>query len=178
MTKLHLGCGKRFISGYKHIDLAKFDHIDIFSSADNLSMIENDSVEEIYACHLLSYFDLKQVKDVLGEWNRVLAKGGILRLSVPDFDSLLKIYGETGNLRKILGPIFGQMALNDSTIYHRTTYNRSLLKEVLMEANFHQIKDWDTFDTFPEQDDFSKAFFPHKDSSGVQVSLNILAEKV
>tara|TARA_B100000029_G_C17313777_1_gene865399 strand:+ start:261 stop:797 length:537 start_codon:yes stop_codon:yes gene_type:complete len=178
MIKLHLGCGKRFIPGYKHVDLAKFDHIDVFTSADNLSMFENDSVEEIYACHLLEYFDLNQVKDVLGEWNRVLVRGGILRLSVPDFDSLLKIYEKTKDLKKILGPIFGQMALNESTIYHRTTYNRTLLQEVLMEAKFNKIENWDTFRIFPQQDDFSKAFFPHKDPLGVQVSLNIMAQKI
>ena len=177
MIKLHLGCGKRFIPGYVHVDLARFDHIDFHASADNLSMLDSASAQEIYACHLLEYFDLGQVKDVLKEWSRVLVKGGLLRLSVPDFDALLRIYGKTQDLRKILGPVFGRMPLNDGTIYHRTTYNRSLLEEILLEANYKKIEDWDTFTTFPDHDDFSKAFFPHNDRSGDQVSLNIIAEK-
>ena len=41
MVKLHLGCGKRFIPGYVHVDLARFDHIDFHASADNLSMIDS-----------------------------------------------------------------------------------------------------------------------------------------
>ncbi len=177
MTKLHLGCGKRFIPGYTHVDLARFNHIEIFTNADNLSMIKDESADEIYACHLLNYFNLCEGKKVLKEWNRVLVKGGILRLSVPDFDALLKIYEETQDLQKILGPLFGQMPLNESTIYHRTAYNRSLLEEVLRGSKFHRIEDWDTFVTFPDHDDFSKAFFPHKDPTGIQVSLNIIAEK-
>ena len=92
MIKLHIGCGKRFIPGYKHIDLAKFDHIDIYASADNLSMLGDETAHEIYACHLLEYFDLNAVKEVLREWSRVLVKGGRLRLSVPDFDALSKIF--------------------------------------------------------------------------------------
>ena len=177
MIKLHLGCGKRFIPGYKHVDLAKFDHIDIFTSADNLGMIDTGSVTEIYACHLLEYFDVSKAKEVLSEWNRVLVRGGLLRLSVPDFDALIGIYSETKNLKKVLGPMFGKMALNDTTIYHRTIYNRSLLKEILGESNFHKVNDWDTFKVFPDHDDFSKAFFPHKDPKGIQVSLNMIAEK-
>ena len=177
MNKLHLGCGKRFIPGYMHLDLARFDHIDIFTSADDLSMIDNETVDEIYACHLLGYFDLFEAKNVLKEWNRVLVKGGRLRLSVTNFDALLKIYNKTQNIKKILGPLFGRMPLNENTIYHRTTYNRFILEEVLTETNFHKIKDWDTFSTFPDYDDFSKAFFPHEDRTGIQVSINILAEK-
>ncbi len=55
--KLHLGCGQRFIEGYIHIDIDDFQHIDYKTSIDNLSMIENDSCDLIYASHVLEYFD-------------------------------------------------------------------------------------------------------------------------
>jgi len=42
--KLHLGSGKRYLAGYLHIDISDHDHIDIKSSVDNLSEIENDTV--------------------------------------------------------------------------------------------------------------------------------------
>ena len=43
----------------------RFDHIDIFTSAEDLSMFDDGSVDEIYACHLLGYFDLFEVKKVM-----------------------------------------------------------------------------------------------------------------
>lgn len=55
MNKLHLGCGNKFLEGYKHVDLLDLPHIDYKTSVDNLSMIENESIDEIYACHVLEH---------------------------------------------------------------------------------------------------------------------------
>lgn len=176
--KLHLGCGKRYIEGYRHVDLATFPHIDVFTSVDDLSFFSDNSVVEIYASHVLEYFDRFDAISVLKEWKRVLSDGGILRLSVPDFDNLIKIYQETSDLRSILGPMYGRMPMNDITIYHKTVYNRELLISVLREAGFErEIEDWNTFDVFADYDDHSKAFFPHMDPTGIQVSLNLETRK-
>ena len=45
--KLHLGCGERYLEGYTHIDLADFEHIDYKMPVDNLSIFENNSIDEI-----------------------------------------------------------------------------------------------------------------------------------
>ena len=70
--KLHLGCGERYLEGYTHIDLADFEHIDYKMPVDNLSIFENNSIDEIYASHVVEYFDRDEVKLLLKEWNRVL----------------------------------------------------------------------------------------------------------
>ena len=76
--KLHLGCGERYLEGYTHIDLADFEkHIDHKMPVDNLSIFENNSIDEIYASHVVEYFDRDEVKLLLKEWNRVLIDGGI-----------------------------------------------------------------------------------------------------
>ena len=83
--RLHLGCGKRYLEGYIHIDINELDHIDHVTSVDDLSMFSDNSVKEIYGSHLLEYFDKFEVQSVLKEWKRVLEPGGELKLAVPNF---------------------------------------------------------------------------------------------
>ena len=72
--KLHLGCGKRYIPGFCHIDIRKFPHIDYVASIDKLDMFEDDSVDLVYASHLLEHFQRDKIEEVLREWYRVLKK--------------------------------------------------------------------------------------------------------
>ena len=63
--KLHLGSGSRYLEGYLHVDIADYEHIDIKSSVDKLNTIDNDTVDEIYASHVLEYFDRNEVRSAL-----------------------------------------------------------------------------------------------------------------
>jgi predicted SAM-dependent methyltransferase len=83
--KLHLGCGERYLPGYTHIDLDNYPHINYRHDVHDLSMFEDETVDEIYCSHTFEYFDRKEAEDVLHEWYRVLRPGGILRVAVPDF---------------------------------------------------------------------------------------------
>ena len=89
--KLHLGGGKRYIPGFIHIDIADFPHIDYKGDIGDLSMFKSNTVDLIYCCHAFEYFDRMEGKLVLTEWYRVLKKGGILRLAVPDFENIVKV---------------------------------------------------------------------------------------
>ena len=106
---LHLGCGEYNLPGYINIDALSYPHIHYVRPIDDLSIFETNSVDLIYASHCLEHFSYSQVSQVLSEWYRVLKVGGILRLSVPDFDLLLKIYTENGNdLENIIMPLMGE----------------------------------------------------------------------
>lgn len=171
--KLHLGCGKRYLPGYMHVDLEDFPHIDFRTSIDKLDMFETSTCDEVYASHALEYFDAQDGLIVLKEWHRVLKPGGVVRLSVPNFDSLISIYTSSMDIGTIIGPLFGRMPLGADKIYHKTVYTREKLCASLASAGFVNFSNWDTFQVFPDFDDHSKAFFPHFDRDGVQVSLNI-----
>jgi len=180
--KLHLGCGKRFLDGFIHVDLADYEHIDIKTNVDNLSIIKNETVDEIYASHVLEYFDRDEVVEVLNEWRRVLVKNGILRIAVPDFEQLLKIYNQTSRLSDILGPMYGKWELSASNhIYHKTVYDFKSICKLLEENSFKEIKKWDWKKVFAQNDnydDHSQAYFPHMDKeNGILVSLNIECKK-
>ena len=79
---LHLGCGKKILPGFLHIDRDDYPHIDLVGPINELSVIPDECVDLIYCCHALEYFDLIEVPEVLKEWNRVLKPKGILRISV------------------------------------------------------------------------------------------------
>ena len=117
--KLHLGCWHRNIPGFINVDFCDMPHIHHKSDIRDLSMFENESCELIYSSHSFEYFDRFEAIEVLKEWRRVLKKGGILRLAVPDFDKLILVYQKSGDLNKILGPLYGRMEVatnvSDST---------------------------------------------------------------
>jgi predicted SAM-dependent methyltransferase len=182
--KLHLGCGKRFLKGYTHIDIDYHEHVDFHYNIDKLPMIEDDSVDLIYTCGVLEYFDIEEVIDVLKEWKRVLKKAGILRTSVPNFESIVKIYNNSKNIyaEGVLGPLFGRIEIknnnNKEIIHHKIVYDYNLLKDVLIKSGFTNIKYFDPFEVFPEDyDDYSKSFIPYKDRRGLPMHLNIEAIK-
>ena len=180
--KLHLGSGSRYLKGYLHVDIADYEHIDINSSVDKLNTIDDDTVDEIYASHVLEYFDRNEVESVLNEWKRVLKKDGVLRIAVPNFETLIEVYQETDEIEKILGPLYGKWNLTDgSFIYHKTVYDKKSLTELLERIGFSDIKLWDWREVFknnPDYDDHSQAYFPHMDKeNGIHVSLNIQCKK-
>lgn len=183
--KLHLGGGKRYIPGFIHIDIDKYPHIDYIHDIGTLPMIKNNSVELIYFCHGLEYFDRVEVKRVLKEWKRVLKKRGILRLAVPDFEVLVKVYKKYKDLNKIEGPLYGRWQVttkskkNPQIIYHKTVYDFGSLKNVLENAGFYNIKRYDWKKTIhKDYDDYSQAYIPHMDKKrGMLISLNIEATK-
>jgi predicted SAM-dependent methyltransferase len=85
LLKLHVGCGKRLIPGFVHIDQVAFAHVDHVQDIRRLANFADNSASLIYACQVIEYFDYEEVIGVLTDWRRVLAPGGVLRLSVPNF---------------------------------------------------------------------------------------------
>ena len=178
--KLHLGCGKRYLEGFVHIDIADFDHIDFKTSIDNIDMIKNNSCDLIYASHVLEYFNLDEADAVLNEWRKKLKKNGILRIAVPNLESLILIYNKTKLISNILGPLYGKWEVDQDVIYHKTIYDNDSLQAKLKKNGFYNIKEWDWRKELPENyDDQSIAYFPHMDTeSGIHVSLNLQCNKI
>jgi predicted SAM-dependent methyltransferase len=182
--KLHLGCGKRFLPGYTHIDLDKHPHIDYYHDIKTLPILSDASVDEIYTCGTFEYFDrVGEVQEVLFEWKRVLRRGGLLRLSVPDFEGIVRVYQENRDVDGIgiLGPIFGRIEIDTlegkKVLFHKTVYDYQSLCEILGKAGFKRIRRYDWRQFLPlGYDDFSAAYVPHMDPNGVPLGLNVVCE--
>jgi predicted SAM-dependent methyltransferase len=186
-VKLHLGCGKRYLPGYIHIDLDREPHID-YPNTDirDLSMFSDESVDVIYNCGTFEYFDPSETSDVLREWLRVLNPEGILRISVPNFESIVSVYLQNGkdiNGEGVLGPLYGKWEITPlsnvkETLFHKTVYDYRSLASLLTLAGFSDVKHYNWKDVLPpEYDDYSKAYVPYKDDTGIQMHLNIEGRK-
>tara|TARA_Y100000310_G_C20663623_1_gene806211 strand:- start:579 stop:1136 length:558 start_codon:yes stop_codon:yes gene_type:complete len=177
--KINMGCGHRnFGEDWIHIDGGNHNHLD-YNDITKLPYGTNE-VDLIYASHVLEYFDREEVVDLLKEWYRVLKPNGIIRLAVPDFKEMAKLYYIRGyDLVCFLGPLYGKMKMGDRVIYHRTVYDINSIKEVLQEGGFSNVKnyDWRTTD-HSDFDDYSQAYIPHMDKEeGTLISLNVEAVK-
>jgi predicted SAM-dependent methyltransferase len=181
MIKIHMGCGRRdFGKEWIHIDQEKYDHV-MHNDITKL-VFQSGTVDLIYASHVLSYFNRREALFVLLEWNRVLKPGGVIRLAVPDFQAMARLYTmapDTFPIESFLGPIYGQMAFGSTTIYHKTTYDYRSLSVLLQEAGFKHVGLYDWRHTeHAHIDDHSQAYLPHMaKEKGNLISLNVEAVK-
>jgi len=177
--KLNLGCGWRnFGTDWIHIDGGDYDHLD-YKDITKLEF-DNNTVDLVYASHVLEYFDRSEVVSLLEEWYRVLKPGGIIRLAVPDFDMLSFLYKQGKvSLDSILGPLYGKMKMGDNYIYHKTVYDLTSLSRILTDAGFKAPQKYSWKKTeHAEYDDHSQAYIPHMDKdNGYLISLNMEAIK-
>ena len=175
--KLHLGCGKRHIPGFVHIDAIDYPHVDHVATIDNLSFVGDGTVDLIYNCHVLEHFKRREVERVLAEWMRVLKPGGVLRVSVPDFEALCQVYLREKKLGLVVGALFGRQ----DYLYniHYNVFDYAALAQALESVGFVDIHRYDWRDTEHAQvDDYSQAYIPHMDKeNGLLISLNVESRK-
>jgi predicted SAM-dependent methyltransferase len=179
--KINIGCGERnFGDDWIHIDGGDYNHLD-YKNITKLEL-EDNTVDLMYASHVLEYFDRKKAKSILKEWNRVLKPNGELRIAVPDFYSMVQLYFLNNiPLEKFLGPLYGKMKMGKKLIYHKTVYDWNSLTELLTKTGYSNFSkyDWKTYPVHVEHDDHSQAYIPHMDKeNGKLISLNVKCYKL
>ena len=175
--KLHLGCDNKYIPGFVHIDARQFEHVDIVTEVDNLEMFKTEQVDLIYASHLLEHFKRHETELILKEWYRVLKKGGILRLAVPDFEAIVNLYMQAKDIEQVMGLLHGRQ--NHEYNIHYRSFDFSSLSNILKKVGFEKVYRYNWRETVHKNyDDFSQAYNPHMDKeNGMLMSLNVEAKK-
>lgn len=178
MKKLHLGCGKRYIPGFIHIDKEYYDHLDYQRDITDLSIFDDNSIDVIYACHVLDHLSRNgEVDKALSEWYRVLKHGGLLRIAVSDFEKVVQMYNSGMDLENLWGHIVGgRKSPGDA---HGCVFDFTVLKRYLEKHGFKNVRRYDwRKNIHKDYDDFSQAYIPHMDKEkGVLMSLNVEAVK-
>ena len=155
--KLNIGCGNRHLPGFTRIDNREETKPDMVANALDLRGYQDDSVEIVYASHILEHIPRPKLLDALREWRRVLEPGGIVRIAVPDFRILAELYlYQAAPLWRVIGPLYGRQDYEGNT--HHIAFDYHYLAWHLTEAGFYNIRYWCPVDVLPEgYDDFSLA---------------------
>lgn len=90
--KLNFGCGNRFSEGWVNIDFHSEDkrvrRVNLLSGFP----FRESSFDVVYSNQVLEHFDRIQGEFLLKECYRVLRKGGVLRIVVPDLEGSCREY--------------------------------------------------------------------------------------
>jgi predicted SAM-dependent methyltransferase len=174
--KLHLGCGTKHIEGYINIDIRYLPRVDEINNIKFLRNYQENTVDVIYACHVLEHFSRWEYENVLRRWYCLLKPSGILRIAVPNFRSICEYYQNTNDLTKIMGVLYGGQDYDEN--FHYVAFDFCSLSKSLHSIGFTAVREYDWKQTeHADVDDFSKAYIPHMDQTGLLMSLNIEARK-
>jgi predicted SAM-dependent methyltransferase len=140
---LHIGCGEKNSPEFINIDAQPFAHVHIVTNdISSLADFATGTIDLVYMCHILEHIKRNGLMSVLSEMKRVLKDGGILRISVPDFDRLIDVYNASG---KDINAISQQLMGGQDHQYniHYSVFNHRRLSEMLKEVGFREVVSWD-----------------------------------
>lgn len=186
-VKLHLGCGNRIIKGFVNIDVNYHPNVDLVDNARYLRKFDENSVDLIYTSNTLEHLGRWEYMPALERWYTILKKGGVLRLSVPDFEALCEYYMETKDLETIYCALYAGQ--DNPQNYHYWCWDFNTLKKDLEKVGFRNIRRYDRNKTeHMDVRDWSLNYVPYRDSNnnvlpdeewfkGKFIALNVEATK-
>lgn len=143
---LHLGCGPSYLPGFVNIDANPFLKTDLWLDARNGLPYRSESVDSIYATHVLEHFFPDELQSLVREFARVLKRGGGVRLIVPSLSSAIAAYAQGRKdwfnshfprSYESIGGRFSNFVFCDGQ--HRLAFDFTYFEEVLKGAGFSQV---------------------------------------
>ena len=171
--RLHIG-GEEIKEGWKILNIQKKPGVDFVGDITDLSQFEDESTEEVYASHVLEHIGMAKIRSTFDGIQRILKKGGKFYISVPNLETLTKIFvqmPEGQDKYNIMVMIYGGQT--DSHDFHYFGYWPGLLFSILTKAKFKRYERVEFFNIF---NDTSMMTLPTKNGV-IPVSLNVIAYK-
>jgi predicted SAM-dependent methyltransferase len=174
-NRLHLGCGNKKLKGWVNIDLLDSSAADIIDDVTLLTTIKNNSVDEIYACHVLEHITRDQLISTLRLWKSKLVPGGKIKIAVPDFENICSVYTKNKSIEEVIGLVSG--GREGKLDEHKIIFDFDYLKQLLHMTGYVNISKYDWRKTdHSNVDDYSQAYLPHmQKDTGTLMSLNVVA---
>lgn len=89
---LNLGCGSSFHSAWVNMDFITASKDVIAHDLRRPLPLADATCDVVYASHVLEHFTRGEAQAFLNECHRVLRPGGILRIVVPDLETIARLY--------------------------------------------------------------------------------------
>lgn len=189
-------CAKQ---GWQIVDTVSNATTHYVTAAHDLFMFANDSIAAIYSSHTLEHLShsmpastlteitgekpVDQIRSfgrdsttselcaTLLEWNRVLAPGGLLMISVPDLEIIVTLLSDPTTTDLVKESLMRYLFGGQANIYdfHKTGFFYSYLRELLVNSNYCGIERAHSFNLF--NDSSAAALY------GKSFSLNVRARK-
>ncbi len=167
--RLHIG-GRERKEGWKVLNIQPGEAVDYVGDIRDLSQFAAGSCEIIYASHVLEHVPQQQLVDTLRGVRRILIPGGQFLVSVPDLDTLCRMFIFPGfspdqkihTMRKMFG---GQVDDHD---FHYVGFSFDILASYLQAAGFASLQRVEQFGLFND----TSSYAPY----GAPISLNVVAE--
>jgi predicted SAM-dependent methyltransferase len=157
LNRLHWGCGRDVAPGWINSDIAAGPGIDITADVLKGLPLADDSIDYISSQHTLPEIRIYDQIPALEELRRVLRRGGVLRLSLPDLDLFIDCY-RSGRSDPFL--IWDWDSPSGNFITHMLWYNMihtpftyEFAEELLRKAGFSEVRRTgyrETSSPFPE----------------------------
>jgi len=97
----------------------------------------NDAFEAIFSSHVLEHLPLHGAKVCLAESYRCLAKGGVLRISVPDLDAYIREYDPNRSMDWAIN-LFEANERSEKNMHH-FMYNFESMRALLLSVGYTDV---------------------------------------
>ena len=153
--KLYLGCGDTHQDGYINVDIRPTPAADLVADINWCLKHLASKCSEVYLSHILEHLSQpgQSMRDTPGtvlhfmrQANNLLAPGGILRVAVPDFEALARLYVEENHPLhpRLLDRICGGQTYPENL--HKCVFDRAFLTTCFHATGFTGIRTWNPRD--------------------------------
>ncbi len=137
--------------GWKILNVQPGPDVDFIGSCTDLQQFSDNSVSQIYASHILEHLSYTgDLQQTLSEANRILIPNGSIKISVPDFEVLCRIFLHpslnTQQRYHVMRMVFGGQ--EDEYDFHRVGLSWEFLQYFLGKAGFTDIQKIKEFGLF------------------------------
>lgn len=157
--KLHIGCGPFIKEGWLNVDINPHKGAEFLDASADFPF-PDESFHFVFSEHLLEHLDYFGGKNLITESYRVLKRGGVLRLAIPNLDFLIQLYlhpekriskryieWSVMHYSSWLHDDFVKQQIPASVIVnhymhawgHKMVYDKELLTSMLKRAGFEKI---------------------------------------
>lgn len=143
-VKIEFGCGETPTKkDFKTCDVRNLRGIDFVCNAWEIdSLVEHNTVDEIYSRHFLEHLTFIQVDKYLKSCMNILKSNSIFECEVPNMDFHIQQWIEGKEMKHAIAGFWGwqREGMFNTWDIHKSGYNFKLLKEKLLQHGFINVQ--------------------------------------